>query len=138
MFQYFNYTLLRLHHKLICSTCTLGDMRYKAHLSHYVQPSLFHHSTIDHHESPSWWFAWCIHTCHNDHSRGNTCQTHQPSMNDIPCVIIWKNLTQNDDFWTMRLSCSACVQFFQACATRKFALMIFKNKTHDNGLTLVK
>ena len=45
---------------------------------------------------------------------------------------------KNDDFWTARLSCSACVQFFQACATRKSALMIFKNKTHDNGLTLVK
>ena len=29
------------------------------------------------------------------------------------------------------------VEFFQACATRKFALMIFKNITHDNGLTLV-
>ena len=34
---------------------------------------------------------------------------------------------KNDDFWTAWLSCSACVQFFHACTTRKSALMIFKN-----------
>ena len=34
---------------------------------------------------------------------------------------------KNNAFWTARLSYSACVQFFQACATRKSEIMIFKN-----------
>ena len=34
---------------------------------------------------------------------------------------------KNDEFWTAQLSCSACVQFFQACTTRKSELMDFKN-----------